>query len=283
MVAASTLKALVVLLLVYVMLRAGRGSARTLLSDIETAIERLINPAGKAARCDGLRVLGAIVSLGVVFAVLMAKFDGGLVLKWPFDQLWHQAFVDYDALWRTPVLSIPGNALYQFDIRSPVTSRLMPAIGLSELFPSPWRVTASYSFLFAGMGLLFWCIGATFGLRLLPRVIFAGLVALMAVIPVGIDKIIWFFPVNFFTTQSLLATWWGEAPMLALATILAFYWIGDFAGPVKNVLVALVFAFGSCLAVFAYPAGAVFFVPIIAVYCAVFLLTSRARNEAIWK
>lgn len=283
MLTVSTFKALVALLLVYAVLRAGRGGGRSLPSDIEAVVADLLNPAPEAVRRDWLRASGAIVVLGVVFAILMAKFDGGLVLKWPFDQLWHQALIDYDALWRTPVFSMPGNLLNQFDMRPPVTSHLMPAIGLSELFPRPWRVTASYSFLFAGMMLLFWSIGATFGLRPLPRAIFAGLVGLMAVIPVGIDKIVWFFPVNFFTTQSLLATWWGEAPMLALATILAFYWIGGFAGTIKNVLIALVFALGCFLAVFAYPGGAVYFVPIIAVYCAVFLLTSRVRNEAIWK
>jgi len=277
----STLKALVVLLLVYGALRLGaRGP---LLPEIENAVRGLVAPTGRAKRRDGFHAAIALIVLSAIFAVLMSKFGGGFVSKWPFDQLWHQAMVDYDAQWRTPWLSIPGNALYQFDMRLPVTSHLMPALGLSELVPVGWRVTVSYAALFAGMTLLFWLIGATFGLRPFSRTIFAGLVALMAVVPVGIDKIVWIFPVNFFTTQSLLATYWGEAPMLALATILAFYWVGGFASPLRNALAALAFALGSMLAVFAYPAGAIYFLPIIAIYCAVFLATSRTRGEVIWK
>ncbi len=277
----GTLKALVVLLAVYGVLRLGRGGP--LLPEIERAVGTLLTPEGEAGRRDAGRALIAVAVMAIIFAVFMTKFDGGFVLKWPIDQLWHQAMVDYDALWRTPVFSIPGNALYQFDMRLPVTSHLMPALGLSELLPVSWRVTASYGVLFAAMLLLFWCIGATFGLRPLPRAIFAGLVAMASVIPVGIDKIVWFFPVNFFTTQSLLATWWGEAPALALATILAFYWIGGFTSAIKNVGAALGFAIGAILTVLAYPAGAVYFVPIIAVYGAVFVLTSRARGELVWK
>lgn len=276
----GTFKALLFLLAVYGVVRLGRGGP--LLADIETAMGRLLTPS-PATRRDRWRALIAVAVMAAVFAIFMAKFGGGLVMKWPFDQLWYQAMVDYDALWRTPVFSIPGNALYQFDMRLPVTTHLMPALGLSELFPAPWRVTVTYGALFAGAMLLFWCVGATFGLSALLRAIFAGLVALLAVIPIGIDKIVWLFPVNFFTTQSLLATYWGEAPMLALATVLAFYWTGGFASAIRNALAALAFALGSFLAVFAYPAGAVYFVPIIAVYCAVFVLTSRARSETVWK
>lgn len=277
----STLKALVALLLVYGALRLGaRGP---LLTEIESAVGGLMTTRRQGARRDGVSAAVALAVLAAIFAVLLSKFGGGFVLKWPFDQLWHQAMVDYDAQWRTPLFGIPGNALYQFDMRLPVTSHLMPALGLSELFPVSWRVSVSYAALFAGMTLLFWLIGATFGLRPLSRAIFAGLVALMAVIPIGIDKIVWFFPVNFFTTRSLLATWWGEAPMLALATILAFYWVGGCSSALRNLVVALAFALGSFLAVFAYPAGAVYFVPIIAVYCAVFVVTSRTRGEVIWK
>lgn len=278
----STLKAFVFLLAVYGLLRLARRGP--LLPEIEGAVGGMLQPGVQGRRGDGRRAAVALaVLLAAIFTVFMAKFGGGLVMKWPFDQLWHQAMVDYDAQWRTPLFSIPGNALYQFDIRLPVTTHLMPVLGLSELFPMSWRVTASYALLFAGLTLLFWLIGATFGLRPLPRAIFAGLVALMAVIPVGIDKIVWVFPVNFFTTQSLLATWWGEAPMLALATILAFYWVGGCASVGRNGLAALAFAIGALLTVFAYPAGAVYFAPIIAVYCAVFLFTSRARGEVIWK
>lgn len=276
----GTVKALVLLLLVYGVLRLGRQGP--LLPEIEAVVSGLLTPA-PASRRDRVRALIAIVAMAVIFAVLMAKFDGGFVKKWPFDQLWHQAMIDYDALWRTPWFSIPGNALYQFDLRLPVTTHLMPALGLSELFSVPRRVTTSYAILFTGMVLLFWLLGATFGLRPLPRAIFAGLVGLMVVVPVGLDKIVWLFPVNFFTTQSLLATWWGEAPMLALGTVLTFYWIGGCNGVLKNGLAALAFAVGVLLTVFAYPAGAVYFVPIIGVYCAVFLFTSTARREVVWK
>ncbi|MBS0245872.1 MAG: hypothetical protein JSR61_04565 [Proteobacteria bacterium] len=278
----GTLKALVVLVFVYAVLRAG-ARGRPLIAEIEEAVAGLLAPASDAPRGEKHRAAAALAVVAIVFVVLLAKFGGGMVAKWPFDQFWHQAMVDYDALWRTPLLTIAGNVLYQFDIRSPVTSHLMPALGLSELFPPTWRVAASYGLLFGETVLLFWLIGMTFGLRLVPRTIFAGLAGLMAVIPVGIDKIVWFFPVNFFTTQTLLATWWGEAPMLALATALAFYWVGGCNGVVRNALCVLAFALGVGLAVFAYPAGAVYFVPLIGVYCAVFLATSRSRDEAIWK
>jgi hypothetical protein len=116
-----------------------------------------------------------------------------------------------------------------------------------------------------------------------PRAIFAGLVGLMTVIPSGLEWIVWLLPQNFFTTQLVLATWWGEAPLLALATIVCFYWVGQCGGVVRNGLVSFAFALGCFLAVVAYPAGGVYFVPLMAVYCAVFLFTSAGRPEWAWK
>ena len=275
--------ALILLLCVYAALRAGPTKGATL-ADIEAALGQMVDRPRVPVRAREWRVVAiAVAVFAVAFAVFMSKYAGGLVLKWPFDQLWHQAFVDYDAQWHTPFTSVPGNVLYQFGIRLPVNSRVLPVLGLSELFPVGLRVTASYSLLFIGMMLLFWTVGATFGLRPVARAIFAGLVALMTVIPTGIEKIFWLFPPNFFTTQFLLATWWGEAPMLALATVVAFYWIGRHQKAVHNALVAVLFALGCFIAVVGYPAGGFYFIPIIVVYCAVFLLTGEGRREWWWK
>jgi hypothetical protein len=289
----SYVLALIFLLCVYAILQIGRrkgaGSAqrtdkRTALSDIELAFTWLTDRQPALIRKHGWsRLAVVIIIFGLIFAIFTSKYAGGFVFKYPIDQLWHQGFVDYDATWRTPFLSVPANVLNHFDIRLPLNSRLLPVLGLSELFPQDLRVPVSYGLLFVGMMVLFWFIGATFGLRPVSRAIFAGLVALMATIPVGIDTIFWLFPPNFFTTQFLLATWWGEAPLLALATVVAFYWIGEHRAVINNVVVGCAFVIGCFLAVVGYPVGGFFFVPIIAIYCAVFLLTSETRTEWLWK
>lgn len=286
--------ALILLLCVYQVLRIGipRGGAagapravlQSALTDTGSAFAELTNRAGAGTRKnEWLKAALAAVIFTVAFAIFLSKFAGGFQFFWPFDQIWHQALVDYDALWRTPFASVPANVLYFFDIRLPVNTRSLPVLGLSKLFPPELRVPASYGLLFAGMLALFWTVGVTFGLRPAAATIFAGLVALMATIPSGLDAIFWLLPPNFFTSQFLLATWWGEAPMLTLATIVAFYWVGQYKTVVTNILVSGVFALGCYLAVFAYPAGAIYFIPLIALYCAVFFFTSDGRSEWAWK
>jgi hypothetical protein len=286
--------ALILLLFVYRILQIGvpqkagystpRAVLRAAITDIEIAFVQLTDQgAVKIKKSEWFEVTIVAAIFGIAFAIFLSKYTGGFVLKWPFDQIWHQAFVDYDAKWRTPFTSVPANVLYDFGIRLPLNSRSLPVLGLSELFDSSLRVNASYGLLFVGMVVLFWAIGAAFGLRPVPRIIFAGFVALMVVIPVGLNLIFWLLPPNFFTTQFLLATWWGEVPMLALGTIVAFYWIGLSKKNASNALAICTFSFGCYLAVIVYPAGAIYFIPLIAVYCAVFLFTSETKTEWIWK
>ena len=285
---ANHLLALTLLFCAWHLLKAGDGltprSDAAIGGDLATALGGLVGHNGvRFPSGEWRRAMLALIAGGVVFAVLLVKTKGEFLAIWPFDQVWHQAMIDYDALWRTPIATIPGNILYQFDIRLPVSTHAMPVLGLSTLAPPAWRVAAGDGLLFAGMLALFFTIGATFGLRPLARAILAGIVALIAVVPAGLEWLFWLVPPNFFTTQRVMATWWGEAPMLMLATAVAFYWIGQGRDWLRNALAGFFFAAGVALAVIGYPAGAVYFVPIIAVYCAVFLFTSRGRTEWGWK
>ena len=50
----------------------------------------------------------------------IAEFGIGL------DQHWHQAMVDYDVDWRTPLSNFAGNLFYQFGIQFPFNTGVMP-------------------------------------------------------------------------------------------------------------------------------------------------------------
>lgn len=282
------LLALTLLLCAWQLLKTGDGikprDDAAVGADLATALRGLVgNDGTRVAAGEWRRAMLVLIASVVVFVVLLVKTKGEFLAIWPFDQVWHQAMIDYDALWRAPIATIPGNILYQFDIRLPVSTYAMPVLGLSTLAPPAWRVALGDALLFGGMLALFLVVGATFGLRPFARAVFAGVVALIAVVPRGLEWLFWLVPPNFFTTQRVLATWWGEAPLLALSTAVAFYWIGQGRDLPRNALASLAFAFGVALAVIGYPAGGVYFVPLIAVYCAVFLFTSRGRTEWGWK
>ena len=133
------------------------------------------------------------------------------------------------------------------------------------------------------MALLFWAIGAAWGLPPASRAVFAGLVALITTVPQGLDFIFCLLPPNWFTSQFQFALWWQEAPILFLVTVVFFYWIGQSKSAVTNILYGVGFALGCFLAVLGYPVGGIYFVPLIMLYCVVFFFTSAARAEWMWK
>lgn len=236
---------------------------------------------GAAFTRESMKVAGVFLLCGAVFGVLINKdiglFESGV------DQHWHQALVEYDVQWRTPILQFAGNVMHQMGIQLPLNTQLLPFSGLAQLFPRQSQIFATVTLTFVGMVALFWAVGVSFGLRPVARAVFSGLIGLITTVPAGLDAIFWLLPPNFFTSQFTLALWWQEAPILALATVLAFYWIGNCGGSLKNVAAALSFLVGSFSAVLSYPVGAVYFIPIIALYCAGLLITSASYREATWK
>src|SRR5262249_861406 len=139
------------------------------------------------------------------------------------DQRWWETMMSYGIDWRAPAFSFGGNLLYSFGIQVPLKGQLLPMEGTAAYwFPVQDRIPATIALCFLATAALFWAIGAAIGLNLICRTMFAGLVALITTIPVGLDYVLPFLPPRFFTHQFALALWWGEAPILLLTTVFLF-------------------------------------------------------------
>jgi hypothetical protein len=217
----------------------------------------------------------------VVFAIFLQKFLIDFEQDW--DQVWLQTFLYYNVDWRTPIFSFAGNVLNNFGIQPPLKTQLLPILGLSQFFAHDQHILAAVVLFFIAMALLFWAIGAAWGLPPVSRAVFAGLVALMTTVPRGLDFIFGLLPPNFFTSYSVFLLWWQEAPILFLVTVVLFYWIGQGKSIITNILYGVGFALGCFLAVLGYPVGGIYFVPLIGLYCLAFFCTSVARAESMWK
>ena len=216
-----------------------------------------------------------------VFAIFLSK-----TLAWftfPVDQRWWQAMMSYGIDWGAPVFSFGGNLLYDFGIQVPLKGQLLPLEGMAHWFPAGHRIAATVTLCFFATAALFWYMGAVIGLSLIFRTVFAGLVALITTIPTGLDYILWFLPPRFFTHQFTLALWWGEAPILLLTSAFLFLLAGRQTSIAGNVLAGIGFALGAFAAVLSYAVGAVFFIPLMTLYCLGLLLTSESRGELFWK
>ena len=229
----------------------------------------------------GLKIAAIAAGCIVVFAVFLAKDTALFHLH--VDQHAHQAMIDYDFDWKTPILSFAGNLIFQFGIQFPLNTQLLPALGLAELGPWKDHITVAVVLMFLGAGCLFWAVGRLLGLRPVPRAFFAGAVALIISVPRGIEAFLWIFPPEFFTTQFTLALWWQEAPLIMVATIVAFYWIGQLPTVLLNIVAVIVAVIGCFEPILGYPAGAVYFIPLVAVCCFGLLLTATTRREFVWK
>jgi hypothetical protein len=247
----------------------------------------------KSAWADGVVVAGELgrgqqagnrerriaLALGALFVIALALFlwKSLFWFKMQIDQHWWQALLDYGMDWGAPVFSYGGNLLYGFGIEMPLKGWLLPIEGLAHLFPLSVRIGAAVTLYFAAAAVLFFFIGAIIGLNLVPRTIFAGCTALLLTVPLGLDQVLPFLPPYFFTHQIANALWWGEAPILMLSTVLLFFVIGLRQSLLMNLLFAAGFATGAFAVILAYPVGAVYFIPLLALYCGGIVLTCESR------
>ena len=79
------------------------------------------------------------------------------------------------------------------------------------------------------------------------------------------------------------ALWWLEAPILFLTSVFLFFWLGQRQSLWGNIATGVAFAAGSFTVVLSYPAGAIYFVFLTALYCLGFVLTCESRYEFAWK
>jgi hypothetical protein len=241
--------------------------------------------AGTRATATGPELWLAI-ALGAIFAVAFAIFLSR-TLAWfafPVDQHWWQTMMSYGIDWRAPAFSFGGNLLYSFGIQVPLKGQLLPLEGAAAYWsPVQHQIAATIALCFLATGVLFWCIGVAIGLNLIWRTIFAGLVALITTVPVGLNYVLPFLPPRFFTHQFTLALWWGEAPILLLSTVFVFLLIGRQKSIFKNLLASAGFILGAFAPLLSYTVGAVFFMPLMALYCFGLFLTCESRAEWFWK
>jgi len=199
------------------------------------------------------------------------------------DQHYHQAFIDYDIDWSTPVFALAGNLLNNFGIQVPFNGNAAPMLRLAHALAPAREFEIAHALFFLADAALLWIIGRAFGLRPVARVIVAGTAALIATIPTGLDRIVYVLPPNLLTHLLILGLWWFETSLYCLAAGLCFFFLGQGRGMPANLLLGAGFALGSILLLLAFPAGAAFGVALIALYCAAFLITSRTGAELFWK
>lgn len=227
-------------------------------------------------------VAGAVLA-GLFITFLVFVYKSLVWYRFQVDQHWWQGTVDYDVAWNTPPLALGANILNSFGVELPLKVNFLPIEGLAQLFPIDVRIPAAVLIYYFCIIALFWVVGTLIGLNLAARSFFAGVLAILLIIPIGLERIIWFFPPHFFTHQVTLALWWGEAPIVMLATALLFFLIGWFVSPVLNIAAAFGFAVGVFYIVFPLAIGVIFFAPLLAFYCFGFLITAESRREFWWK
>lgn len=226
---------------------------------------------------QGPYVCWTITALVAMFATAFAIFvwkDQNYYVE--FDQFFFQSFVDYDINWGTPNFSLGANVFHNFGIQVPLNTHMLPLERLAHAFPLQHRITATVSLCFLAIGGLFFAIGGVIGLRLIPRTIFAGAVALLVTIPRGLDKLIWLLPPNFFTRQFTYQIAWLEMPILFLTTVFLFFGLGQRQSPWGNAVIGAAFAVGSFVVVVSYPGGAIYFVSLTILYCLGFIITCES-------
>jgi hypothetical protein len=225
----------------------------------------------------------------VAIALAMAAIFGAFLLKFSvdyklnIDMHWHQAFLDYDLNWGTPLFSLTANVLNNFGIQVPLNASLSLFQNLAHAINSNDVILTAVWFLLVATFLLAWLVGTAIRLKPVPRAAVAAVTALISVSAKGVDTFFPIVPPDVFQNQLVLGLWWHEAALLALFAGLCFLWLGQMSRWWKNVVIALLFAIFCYDDLLAYPAGAVFFVPVIAVYCCALLFTSTTRQEALWK
>jgi len=243
----------------------------------------LFSDQGKHAQCsEWLSAIVCTVFFTLLFFILLFKNVQGI--RDFFDMHWHQAYLDYDLNWGTPILSLGGNLLNNFGIQVPFNTSLSPFLGLSHVVASEYEALLSVSLFYVGMSLLFWAIGGTIKLRPVPRATAAGLTALIGTIPFGIDTLLPFIPPYLFVSQATLTRgYWEEVTVLSISAIYLFLCLGRCPRTGGNVALGVAFALLVYVVLLSFPANAFFSAPVIALYCCAFLLTCEQVKEFGWK
>jgi hypothetical protein len=241
--------------------------------------ERAISNGSSA---ESIGVAEAVAFFLVLFAILLWK--NLAYLKTQFDIRWHIAFLNYDLAWHTPIFSLSGNILYQFEIQPPFNTSLAPLNGIAHLVSPGWQIVASYILFYLAMTALLWALGCAVGLKPVPRAICAALAGLMTTIPYGLDHLLPFLPPPFvFVSQAMLTRVYEELGILSLTTVVLFFWIGQRGSFVANIAISGAFCAACYVVLLAYPALAFFSTPVIFLYCCAFLATAANSRELWWK
>jgi hypothetical protein len=231
----------------------------------------------------GERVSAAALATmyAVLFAILLPRNLPALA-DWP-DLHWHATFNFYDLDWKTPTFSLSADILHQFGMQPPFNTSLSPLIGLGHAFPLQYRLMADITLFFVAVAALIWALGGTLGLRPVPRVILAGTIALMMTIPYGIDYPLPFVPPFYLMPNTILVHYWLEVGILSLASAYAYFWIGRFGSPAKDIAISVAFWAVVLDVLMAFPAAALFSIPVIGLYCLAFVITAENAKELLWK
>jgi hypothetical protein len=264
---------------------AGRSRVLTVIkaawADGSVIAHHLFRAEPTPTRRERWIAIGLAAAFALAFVVFLSK---SLVwFKLLPEQHVNQALLDYGIDWGTPVFAFGGNLLYGFGIQYPLKGQLLPMEGTAHLFPVQFRIAATVALCFLSASLLFWCIGAAIGLKLIYRVVFAGLSALIATVPAGLNYVLWLLPPNFITYNFVAGLWSGEIPILCLFTAFLFFLVGTQNSSTRNLFASAGFATGAFAPILAYPYGSIYVVPILSVYCLALILTCEDRKEFYWK
>jgi hypothetical protein len=217
-----------------------------------------------------------------LFAILLWKNLS--YLKTQFEIRWHIAFLNYDLDWHTPIFSLAGNVLYQFEIQPPFNTSLAPLNGIAHLVSPDLRIVTVFTLFYLAMSALLWAVGRAVGLTPVARALCAGLTALITTIPYGLDHVFPFLPPPFvFVSESMATSFYEELGVLCLTTVILFFWIGQCRTIAANAAIGVAFSAASYLVLLAYPGFAFFATPVIISYCCAFLLTPTGKREFRWK
>jgi hypothetical protein len=235
----------------------------------------------RTSRRGHIHVALLVLFFVATFAMLLAR--SRILLSEQTDQHYHLAAIDFDVDWGTPFFSLAGNLLNNFGVQIPLNGNLAPVLGLARRFFPAQQIEVSMLGFFLLTGGLLWMLGYVCGIRPVPRTLVAGIAALLLTVPTGLDRILFVIPPIALSHFLILGLWWYEDALLVMGAVLAFLLLGLRPGAAMNVLLAAAFWILCYLVLLAFPAGAVFAVPIIAIYCAVFLFSAASRAELLWK
>jgi hypothetical protein len=221
------------------------------------------------------------IFFGTLFAILLHKslmaFKDLVVIHW------HQIFIDYDIDWSTHMFSFGGNLLNQFGMQPPFNTHLSPFLGAAHLLAPNSEIILSVCIFYFALSLLLWFVAQKIGLRPVPRVIFTGVVALIATLPYGPERIIPAIPPYVLVSQAILSRYWQEMSILSLASSFVFFQLGQYPGYLANFGSAVGFIALCFIVLLGFPGLAFFSLPIIGFYCLAFLATARNARELKWK